>query len=252
MSATPTDQSFHKPKDAPTQALSLERRVVDSLTSAVLLSFAGGALDAFLWLNHGQVYAGVMTGNAVLGAVALINGNLHGAGPYAWALFAYAVGIWLVSMLQGNVKRYPVRISLIMVIAGLLVASLLPAGFPNGAYVFLVVSLTGFLVGVARKVDSYSYNVTVLTGSLRDATIALYRSLNPLTRAGSLCKARDLWVFMLSFCTGAAAGGLLGKHIGNHALWVPVAALITVFTMVSLSPASEKSEQAALLSQVAA
>jgi uncharacterized membrane protein YoaK (UPF0700 family) len=43
-----------------------ERRAADSLPSAVLLAFTGGSLDAFIYINHGHVFAAAMTGNAVL------------------------------------------------------------------------------------------------------------------------------------------------------------------------------------------
>jgi hypothetical protein len=46
-----------------------EHNVVDSLSAGALFAFTGGSLDAFLYLNHGHVFAGVMTGNAVLWGV---------------------------------------------------------------------------------------------------------------------------------------------------------------------------------------
>lgn len=207
-------------------------RVVDSLTSATLLAFTGGSLDAFLYLNHGHVYAGVMTGNAVLCGVAVFNHSVGGAMHYVSPLFAYVCGISLIAVLQQYVKRHSVRLALALVGVGLLALSFVPKSFPEQIYIFLVVLLTGFLVGIARRVDTYSYNATVLTGSLRDATISLYQALNPAMRAENLRKSRDLWMVMFSFLTGAAVGGLLGKHIGNHALWLPVGVVGIVLTMV--------------------
>ncbi len=45
---------------------SQEYALVGSLPSACLLTFTGASLDSFLSLNHVHVFAGVMTGNAVL------------------------------------------------------------------------------------------------------------------------------------------------------------------------------------------
>ncbi len=207
-------------------------RVVDTLMSAMLLAFTGGSLDAFLYLNHGHVYAGVMTGNAVLCGIAVFNRSAGGAMHYARPLLAYVCGILLIAIFQRYVRRHSVRFALSIVILGLLVMSLVPANFPEDTYIFLVVLLTGFLVGIARRVDTYSYNATVLTGSLRDATISLYQSLNPATRAHNLQEACDLWLVMLSFFSGAAAGGLLGRQIGNHALWLPLGVLALVLVTV--------------------
>ena len=233
-------------KTASGTVASPENMVVNSLSSAVILSFAGGALDAFLYLNHGHIYAGVMTGNAVLLGISVGSRDFLGAWHYAWALIAYVCGVWIVIFLQSKVPRYPVRISLCCACLGLLVASFLPQSVPNWQFVFLVVVLAGFLVGIARKVDSSSYNVTVITGSLRDATIALYRSLNPLTRAGALRKVRDLWTFMLSFVIGASSGGVLAGRLGNKTLWLPVVAIAIVLIRVCQSPPSQQSTLKAL------
>ncbi len=216
--------------DSPTP----EVRAVDTLKAAALLAFAGGGLDAFLFLNHGQVYAGVMSGNAVLCALAVAGRGTHTALYYAWTLLAYVCGIWLCAVLQGRLKRHRVSIPLATVAAALLVASLLPKSFPERTYIYFVIAVTGFLVASIRKVDSYGYNATVLTGTLRDATISLYQSLNPLERFKNLREARDLWVVMLCFFAGVAADGVLCRPMGNHALWLPIVVILLVM-IVALS-----------------
>ncbi len=210
-----------------------EYRIVDSLPSASILAFTGASLDSFLYLNHGHVFAGVMTGNAVLCGVGVFNRNSGSALHYAWPLLAYGCGIWLVAVAQRRIRHSPVRFCLCIVILGMLTMSFIPRSFPDTAYAFIVVLLTGFLVGISRKVDSYAYNATVMTGTIRDATLSLHGALNAHTRAANLAKARDLWTLMLSFFAGAVSGGLLGRHIGNHALWLPVATLCLVLTLVA-------------------
>ena len=102
-------------------------------------------------------------------------------------------------------------------------------------FAFLVVMLSGTMVGISQKVDSFAYNATVLTGTLRDATMSLYGALDPARRRQSLHKAMDLWTLMCSFVFGAVCGGVLGRHAGNHALWLPIAVLGIVFTLVARS-----------------
>ena len=213
--------------------VSPEYAMVDSLPCASLLAFTGASLDAFLYLNHGHVFAGVMTGNAVLCGVGVFNKSSGGALHYAWPMLAYVCGIWLVAVAQKHVRHNPVRFALGTVIVGLLVMSVVPWSLSDGAYAFIVVLLTGFLVGISQNVDSYAYNATVLTGTLRDGTISIYNALDPTLRAGNLRKGRDLWTLMISFFLGATCGGLLGRHIGNHALWLSVAVLCLVFILVS-------------------
>ena len=213
--------------------------MVDSLPSASILAFTGASLDSFLYLNHGHVFAGVMTGNAVLCGVGVFNKSSGGALHYAWPMLAYVCGIWLVAIAQRHVRHNPVRFALGFVILGILIMSFVPETFPEKFYVFVVVLLTGFLVGISQKVDSYAYNATVLTGTLRDGILSLYNAFDPRLRAGSLRKARDLWILMISFFAGAVCGGLLGRHIGNHALWLPVATLCFVLALVARGGSNE-------------
>ncbi|WP_419806471.1 YoaK family protein [Terriglobus sp.] len=202
------------------------------MPSASLLAFTGASLDSFLYLNHGHVFAGVMTGNAVLCGVGIFNKSSGGALHYAWPILAYVCGIFLVAIVQRRVRHHPVRLALGIVILGILTMSFAPDTFPERWYVFVVVLLTGFLVGISQKVDSYAYNATVLTGTLRDGALSLYGALDPRLRGGDLSKVRDLWTLMLSFFAGAVCGGLLGRHIGNRALWLPVATLCLVLALV--------------------
>ena len=219
---TASPDSTHSPEDT----------AVDSLLAASLLAFTGGSLDAILWLNHGHVFAGVMSGNVILGGAAVFNRSLGGAAHYAWPVLAYVCGILLITIFQRHVRSRPATSALSMVIVGLILLSLWPRSFPENPFIFLVVLIAGFMVGIARKVDSYSYNATVLTGTLRDGTTRLYEALDPSVRRANLEKSRALWLVMSSFLLGAVCGGLLGKHLGNHALWLPVLSLVLVLSTV--------------------
>jgi uncharacterized membrane protein YoaK (UPF0700 family) len=207
-------------------------RVIDSPWSACLIAFTGGSLDAFLFLNHGHVFAGVMSGNAVLLGLALFSNAHFGAFHYLRPLVAYVFGIFLIAMLQRKLPHHSVRVALTIVILGLLALSFVTPNFPEETYIFLVVLLTGFMVGIARRVQSYSYNATVLTGTLRDATMSLDYALNPVSRSRNLERARDLWAVVFSLIVGAAVGGLVARHIGNRTLWMPAGILAIVLITV--------------------
>jgi uncharacterized membrane protein YoaK (UPF0700 family) len=207
-------------------------RVIDSPWSACLIAFTGGSLDAFLFLNHGHVFAGVMSGNAVLLGLSLFTNARFAVFHYLRPLVAYVLGIFLIAMFQRKFPHHSVRLAFTIVILGLLVLSLVPPTFPDETYIFLVVLLTGFMVGIARRVHSYSYNATVLTGTLRDATMSLVYALNPIFRTRNLQRARDLWSVVFSQIAGAAAGGLLARHIGNYTLWVPAGILAILLVAV--------------------
>jgi len=80
-----------------------ERRVADSLPSASLLAFTGGSLDAFLYLEHGKVFAGAMTGNTVLAGIALLSHDHTDAIRHILPIVAFLIGVWIAKLLDDRV-----------------------------------------------------------------------------------------------------------------------------------------------------
>jgi len=64
-----------------------------SLRLAVLLTLAGGFLDAFTFVGHGGVFANAQTGNVVLLGVEAAAGRWSAAVRHVPALLAYVAGV---------------------------------------------------------------------------------------------------------------------------------------------------------------
>lgn len=217
---------------AATKPLPPERRAVDSLACALLLAFIGGVLDAFLYLDHGHVFAGAMTGNAVLCAVALLHRDTHDALMHLLPLLCFALGAWLAYVAESHIRRHAVTLALSLEAACLLAVSFLPNNFPDLLFIAIVSGLAGFQVASFRTVDHFVYSSTFITGEMRESLDALHNSLNPKTRRKGLLQFRDLGLVILLFLCGAVAGALLAVRIGNHTLWLPVALLLIVLGLV--------------------
>ena len=210
----------------------LERKSADSVVAAMLLSFTGGCLDAFLWLNHGNVFAGAMTGNAVLCGIALLSHNGWNALHHALPILAFICGVWSAELLQRRLKHHAVTVGLTCECLGLLAASFLPVSFPDLLFNPFIAFLAAYQIASFRKVDGISYNSTFITGDLRTTVVGLYEALDPAKRKEGLRQARSVGLVILCFLAGAAAGALLAPHYANHTMWLPVAALVVVLAMV--------------------
>ncbi len=221
LSSTPTDNPA--PQTTP------ERRATESLLAATLLAFAGGSLDAFLYLQHGRVFAGAMTGNAVLCGIALLGDDHSEALRHALPLLAFFCGVLLAEAVQDRMKYHAVTAGLACEIGGLILASFLPRSFPDLLFVPFIALLAAYQIASFRKADQYSYNSTFITGDLRTAVVGLYQALNPVTREKGLRQARELGLIIGSFLLGAVAGSMLAPRFGNRTLWAPVLALLLVF-----------------------
>ena len=213
----------------PTAEQTPEQRAAGSQSSAMLLGFVGGSLDAFLYLNHGRVFAGAMTGNAVLCGIALLSHNGMNALHHALPIVAFVCGVWLAEALAKRLKHHATTVGLGCEMAGLLLASFLPAGFPDPLFVLWIAFLAAYQIASFRKVDRYSYNSTFITGDLRTTVVGLYEALDPAKRADGLRQARSIGLVVLSFIGGAVASGVSAPRLGNRTLWVPAAALMIVF-----------------------
>jgi uncharacterized membrane protein YoaK (UPF0700 family) len=205
-----------------------ERRATQSLSSALLLTFAGGFLDAFLYIAHGNVFAGAMSGNAVLAGIALCSRNAHDMIHHLVPIVAFTTGLWCAFVFETRVRHHAVRIALSLEAAGLLVASLLPHSFPDTAFICLLCFLAGYQVGSFRKVDSFIYNATFIAGNLLRSVESLHQAVLRVRLRHSLLEVRDLGLVLLFFVAGAVAAAITTGSMGNHALWVPLLAVLVV------------------------
>ena len=209
-----------------------ERRAVNSLPSATLLAFTGGSLDAFLYLNHGNVFAGAMTGNAVFTGIALLSHDRYNALHHLLPIVAFMAGVWCEQLFNEHVP-HPVIFGLGAEIVVLLTASLLPLSFPDNIFIAAIAFIAAYQIASFRRVDEYTYNSTFMTGNLRDAVEALHGILHSEHRRESLRKFRDFGLVVLCFITGAMCGALLAPRVFNHTLWLPAATLVVVLAMVA-------------------
>ena len=208
-----------------------ERQVANSIPAAALLAFNGGILDAFLYLAHGRVFAGAMTGNAILCGIALLSRNGHAILHHALPVVAFVCGVWISEVLQARLRHHAVTAALALEAVGLGIASLLPAAFPDPVFIFLIALLAAFQIATFRTAETYSYNSTFITGNLRTFTVGLYKTLRPATRAEGGRQARDLGFVVAAFLLGAMTGAILSPRYGNHTLWLPVLAVLVVFLL---------------------
>ncbi len=208
----------------------------DTLLPAVLLASTGGCLDAFLYLSHGHVFAGAMTGNVVLLGLAALSHNPHDALQHTVPLVAFFLGVWAAELLQERLRPHAVTVGLLCEALGLVACTFAHPNFPDLVFVPLLSFLAAYQVSSFRKVDGFSYNSTFITGNLRTLVVGLFEARHPDHRAHGLRQARELGLVIFGFLLGAIAGALLAPRCGNRTLYLPAAVLLAVLAL-SLRPA---------------
>jgi uncharacterized membrane protein YoaK (UPF0700 family) len=178
----------------------------DTLISALLLATTGGLLDAFVYTQHGHVFANAATGNVILLGINMLSGNWHQAIRHLARVLAFVAGV-AASRLLPHV-RAGLGVLLLEMLA-LFVAGLLPLAFPELAFTALIAFVSAFQVSTFRQVGRFSYNSTFITGNLRDCAdgfVGYFFDPDPELRRHELAKARKLTGICLFFLIGVVAG----------------------------------------------
>ena len=205
---------------------------LNSPISATLLAFTGGLLDAFIYLNHGHVFASAMTGNAVLFGIALLAHDTAQAIRHIVPGIAFLSGVAVSRLFASTLGRFVVPAGLALELVALLIASLLPLSFPHMAYTALIAFVASYQVSSFREVDNFAYNSTFITGNLRTVGDGFFDAIastsTPKVRADGRKKLLDLSSVVAGFLLGALTGALFAPRLANHTLWIALLPLLVV------------------------
>ncbi len=177
-----------------------------------LLALVGGFLDAYTYVLRGHVFANAQTGNMVLLALNLADGNLKEALYYLIPILAFALGIVMVEMVRSRFLNYPRvhwrQMVLLAEIAVLLCVAFLPLGTADMVANVAVSFICSIQVESFRKVNGNSFATTMCTGNLRSAMELFYRFIQGKEKK-ELNKSLQYFGIILFFIAGAALGYFL-------------------------------------------
>ncbi len=143
---------------------------LSALAASALATVAGGAMDAWVYLAHGHVFANSQSGKVVLLGIALAGGDVARAATHLPSLVAFVTG-GLASRLSGEMlKRRPLNSRNIRL--GLECIMLVALGLlAHRMQDWAVTACVGFIAGVQitslSHIGSWSFNTGMTTGNLR-------------------------------------------------------------------------------------
>lgn len=199
----------------------------NAMVVLIALAFAGGFADAAAYLLTGS-FTGHITGNTVLGAIALAGGKIDAFQLHLTAVVAFllatAGGILLTRLRLKN--NATLTLALLMEAALIGVATSSGGAHPPHSNVFMLVCLClalGLQNGIFSKSEGVSVHATYVTGDTSSLLVSLLRRPSP----GSVAKSPNkrttdtvLGVVWPSFAVGAALAGLAVHYMAAHALWL--------------------------------
>ncbi len=204
----------------------------NSLPSALLLAFTGGLLDAFVYLNHGHVFASAMTGNGVLFGIALLSHDTTQAIRHVVQAIAFLAGVATSKLFASTLGARAVAAGLLLELVTLFAASWLPRSFPAMVFTAIIAFVASYQVSSFRTVDAFTYNSTFITGNLRTVGDGLFEAFSsatdPIARTAGRRKFVDLSLVIFSFLFGAMLASYLAPRFANHTLWSALPPLATI------------------------
>lgn len=209
-------------------------QISESAGLAVLLTLAGGFLDAYTFISRGGVFANAQTGNIVLLGVNFAKGEITEGLYYLIPILAFAAGVLVVEKIQwhfkGLQKIHWRQIIVMMEIFLLALVSLMPQSLNMLANV-TVSFVCAMQVDSFRKVRGNAYATTMCTGNLRSGTAALAAYLQTKDKR-ALKKAFHYFGIIIIFILGAAFGAVMTGQLGVKAVLFACLLLFVGFLMM--------------------
>lgn len=216
----------------------------ESLVVGLLLSSVGGFLESYSFLSRDGVFANCQTGNLVLLAMYLVQGDFTRVLSYFIPIVSFVAGVFLTEITRcyANHHKLHWRQYIILLEAVLLAAvGLIPSGKDNFIATTLIAFSCSMQVEAFRKIKGSVYATTMCTGNLRSGTFQLFQHLIEKDTS-SLKRAGNYFAVIAVFMTGAILGSLTTGIWGEKAIWLSCFILLFVFTLLFIQP--EEREEA--------
>lgn len=215
----------------------VEQKPSRAFENAVLLTLAGGYLDAYTYACRDGVFANAQTGNTVKLGICLANGDFGSCIRFIIPIFAFFLGIFLAVHIEAVLDRkqiHFIRRGILLLEMGIVLAvSFIPQGKGWNMLANALVSLLcamqmeGFKSFVGQPITT-----TVATGNLRKFVEFLYQGIQ--SRDPEQIKAAGYYIFsVLFFCLGAAVGTVVTKKIGISSIRFLLVLYISSFCIIS-------------------
>jgi len=199
-----------------------------TLRFALLLTAAGGFLDAYTYISRGGVFANAQTGNVILMAIDLSERHFHAARAHLWPILAFIVGVAFAHLLKGELAHsvfdHPIRIAMGAQIVVLVAVAFVPPDVPNALVTVPIAFVAAMQFGLFRTIGSLSYIAVATTGNLMRFTESAYAAFIEKVPE-SRQHTRVYAAIVSSFAGGAVVGAFATRYFGGSAAWIPAALL---------------------------
>lgn len=204
---------------------------------AVLLTMAGGFLDAYTYSARGGVFANAQTGNIVKLGISIANGDIGRCFQFMLPIMAFTVGVLLAlyidSWLDSRKIPFIRRSVLIIEMFVLLLSMFLPQDQRGNMAANSMISLVcAMQMEAFKQFIGQPIATTVSTGNLRKMVEFLFEGINEKDKEKQIL-ALHYFVIIMMFISGALIGTVITGRYQLYAVSVPVLLLLAGFLEIT-------------------
>lgn len=210
------------------------KQISETFLLAIIITFSGGLQDAYTYFARNHVFANAQTGNIVLMASKISDGQWSDALHYLLPLISFEIGIFIAEQIQGYFKEAK-KLHWRQFILILEIIALFISAFFSEEYNAISNSLVSFScalqVQTFRSTHGYPYASTMCIGNMRAGVSAFSHWTRTKSRE-SFVKAMHYFIIILIFALGATVGYSLIPVLGMKTIWVSSACLFVGFLLM--------------------
>ena len=191
----------------------------ESRLLATALTFSGGFVDAYTYIQRGHTLSAGQTGNVIFFASSLANHNVTGMINRGSTFLAFTVGLIMVGLFHKYVKSNYWRVfCLFPILFVCAIVGFLPSSAPN----YLIVPATAFGMAIQNasfsKIEGMGYNNVFTTGNLKKSAVAWSAYFFGEDKT-QYTAAVNYMLVVIAFALGAIVCALLQTVFGLRTIW---------------------------------
>lgn len=195
----------------------MEEKIHERLEFGMALAATAGGLDAYTYLVHGEVFAGLQTGNFILLGVHLGQGHWGALIHYLIPILAFALGALLARYLQTKIHKNQQLWFLTFEISLLLIVGIFSPQLPNLVVNALLSIAAATQLQEFQRLKGKPFTSLMMTGNLRNLSTNFFEGFIQHDAAKRIA-FRDTLIILSSFVLGALLNGFLVTYFNQRTI----------------------------------
>lgn len=214
----------------------IKSNIAERPAFGAILTMVAGSIDAYTFMLHGEVFAGLQTGNLILLGLNLGRGQFAISLRYALSLLAFFVGTILIRLLQrshqlrDNDKRRRQMI-LAYEFSLLIIVAFLGKYLPNLLATSILSIAAAAELQEFRKLAGGPFTPLMMTGNLRTLAETSFDSI-VYHEAAAKSKFKTTALIMITFALGASIVAILIPIAGTWTILFPAVLLAIAWSLI--------------------